>query len=102
MTMREPAIAAAERVEAIDWPQLTDALDTSGSAVIQRLLAPAECLALAALYGDDALFRNRVVMENKGYGRGEYRYFAYPLPELIATLRPAFYAHLVLIANRWN
>src|SRR6202047_4248562 len=98
-----PAIAsAAARVEAIDWPQATADLDAQGCAVLKGLLSPDECRALAALYPDDGRFRSRVVMGRHGFGRGEYKYFSYPLPDLIAELRPALYAQLHDVANRWN
>jgi hypothetical protein len=93
---------AAVRVEAIDWAQTTRELDAQGCAVLKGLLSPEECRALAALYPDDAHFRSRVVMGRHGFGRGEYKYFAYPLPDLIAALRPALYARLRGVANRWN
>jgi hypothetical protein len=92
----------AVRVDAIDWAQATGDLDAQGCAVLNGLLTPAECRALAALYGDDAHFRSRIVMGRHGFGRGEYKYFAYPLPDLIAQLRPVLYARLSGIANRWN
>ena len=76
---------------AIDWDRVRSDLDAHGSAVIERLLAPDECDALAALYPDDDLFRSRVVMARHGFGRGEYKYFSYPLPDLIAGLRTALY-----------
>ena len=66
------------------------------------MLSPEECAALAALYPDDKNFRSRIVMGRHGFGRGEYKYFAYPLPDLIAELRPALYARLCGTANRWN
>ena len=66
------------------------------------MLSPDECRALAALYPDDSQFRSRIVMGRHGFGRGEYKYFAYPLPDLIAELRPALYAQLRGVANRWN
>jgi len=90
------------RIAAIDWARATDDLDAQGCAVLKRLLTPDECRALAALYPDDKHFRSRIVMGRHGFGRGEYKYFAYPLPDLIAQLRPALYVRLQDIANRWN
>ena len=90
------------RVDAIDWAQATAELDAQGCAVLRGLLTPDECTALAAMYPDDGQFRSRVVMGRHGFGRGEYKYFAYPLPDLIAELRPALYGRLAGIANRWN
>lgn len=93
---------AAAHVHALDWPQITTELDTQGSAVLKGLLTPDQCRAVAALYPDDTHFRSRIVMGRHGFGRGEYKYFAYPLPDLIAQLRPALYTHLQGVANRWN
>jgi hypothetical protein len=92
----------AARLAALRWPALERELDVHGYAVIGGLLTPAECRALASLYGDDALFRSRVVMARHGFGSGEYRYFAYPLPATVAALRAALYPPLARIANRWN
>ena len=92
----------AERVKALDWERVSHDLDAQGSAMIERLLSPDECQALAGLYPQDDLFRSRVVMGQHGFGRGEYKYFSYPLPDLIGDLRTAVYPHLVPIANRWN
>ena len=89
-------------VAAIDASRLAEALDAEGHAVIERLVAPAECEPLAALYDDDGRFRSHVVMVRHGFGRGEYQYFAYPLPARVAALRAALYPKLVPIANRWN
>jgi uncharacterized protein len=91
----------AERVNAIDWAIVSDDLDANGSAPIERLISPAECEALASLYPVDALFRSRVVMARHGFGRGEYKYFGYPLPGLVESFRSALYPRLVPIANRW-
>ena len=100
ITHPSPDIAA--RVDALDWAQASHDLDSQGCSVLRELLSADECRALAALYPDDAHFRSRIVMGRHGFGRGEYKYFAYPLPDLIAALRPALYAILVAIANRWN
>jgi hypothetical protein len=97
-----PPSDIAARVDAIDWTQAIGELDAQGCAVLKGLLSPEECRALAALYPDDARFRSRVVMGRHGFGRGEYKYFAYPLPDLIAQIRPALYARLRDVANRWN
>ncbi len=90
------------RIQVVDWARAGADLDASGWALIDRLLSPGECEALAALYQDDDRFRSRVVMARHGFGRGEYKYFAYPLPDLIAGLRTALYPHLAEVANRWN
>ena len=92
----------AERVDAINWGHVSRDLDADGSAMVERLLFPEECETLAGWYAHDHLFRSRVVMERHGFGRGQYKYFSYPLPVLIADLRTVFYPHLVPIANRWN
>jgi hypothetical protein len=96
------AKGAAARVEAVDWTQVAADLDAHGSAMIERLISAAESKALAALYPRDEVFHRRVVMAQHGFGRGEYRYFAYPLPDLVAGLRTAIYPHLAPVANRWN
>ncbi|MDB5633112.1 MAG: proline hydroxylase [Tardiphaga sp.] len=90
------------RVEAIDWQRIGADLDAQGCAVFENLLSSDECAALASLYPDDTRFRSRVVMGRHGFGRGEYKYFSYPLPDPIAELRPALYAPLTQVANRWN
>jgi hypothetical protein len=89
------------RAAAIDWVRVGHELDAQGSAQVEHLLACEECEALASLYERDELFRTRVVMSRHGYGRGEYKYFAYPLPGLVAALRSSLYPHLAPIANRW-
>ena len=88
---------------AIDWNSVADALDAHGCAVVGPLLSSQECAALAALYSaNNDVFRSTVVMARHGFGRGEYKYFAYPLPQRIACLRATLYPHLALIANDWN
>lgn len=85
----------------IDWTEAERELNTHGCALIPSLLSPTECEAMAARYDDDG-FRSTVVMSRHGFGRGEYRYFAYPLPDAVAVLRTALYPPLAEIANRWN
>jgi len=95
-------VSVAERVEAVDWKRASADLDAHGCARIEGLLTAGECGALRRLYPDDDRFRSRVVMARHGYGQGEYRYFRYPLPELVAALRTALYPRLAPIANRWH
>jgi uncharacterized protein len=92
----------AGRVASLDWGALGNELDAHGCAVTPQLLTPEECEELAGLYASDAPFRSRVIMARHGFGRGEYKYFAYPLPDPIAELRTALYPPLAAIANRWN
>lgn len=91
-----------QRVAATDWARVGAELDLHGFALLAGLLTAKDCETLAALYDDDKGFRSTIVMARHGFGRGEYKYFAYPLPDIIAALRPALYARLVPIANRWN
>jgi hypothetical protein len=90
------------RLNAIDWPRISRDLDTQGSAIIEQLIPSDECRAVVAMYPQDDLFRSRVVMARHGFGRGEYKYFAYPLPDEVAALRTALYPRLAEVANRWN
>jgi hypothetical protein len=92
----------ASRVNALDWPALQAALDARGNAIVERLLDTRDCRALATMYAKEDAFRSRVVMAKHGFGRGEYRYFAYPLPPVVSVLREAFYPWLATTANRWN
>ena len=92
----------AERVAALDWAAIAARLDDFGCATTGVVLTPEECAALARTYDSDAIFRSRVVMAQHGFGRGEYKYFSYPLPDLVARLRDALYPPLAEIANRWN
>jgi uncharacterized protein len=92
----------ADRVAALDWQGIAASLDAEGCAVIRSVLSPEECSALSATYEANERFRSRVVMARHGFGRGEYKYFAYPLPAVVASLRTALYPPLSGIANRWN
>jgi len=82
-----------QRVEALDWNHISQALDSHGNAIIENLISSNECDALVNLYSEDNIFRSRVVMEQYGFGRGEYKYFNYPLPDIIASLRTLIYQH---------
>lgn len=86
----------------IDWERAAAELDAQGCAVLPALLDPAACAHWAASYARDSLFRSRVLMERHGFGRGEYKYYAYPLPDGLATLRSTLYTPLAGIANRWQ
>jgi hypothetical protein len=98
----ETVKAIAERWNGVAWEQVEAELDEYGGAILKRLLTPEECDAIAAMYTDDAEFRSRVVMTRHGFGRGEYKYFRYPLPGLVEQLRTSLYPRLAPIANRWN
>lgn len=92
----------ARRVESLDWQQIAVDLDAYGCAMAKGVLLGDECGELAALYRQDAPFRSRIAMSRHGFGRGEYKYWAYPLPETVATPRNALCPHLAEVANRWN
>ena len=94
--------SATERIGSLDWQRAAQDLDAQGSAVLGGLLSPGECQDLISLYEKDELFRSRVIMARHGFGRGEYKYFEYPLPPLVAELRTTLYPRLAPVANRWN
>jgi hypothetical protein len=102
VAMVAPAVEVVERVNALDWDPVSRDLDSRGNAVLEHLLSPDECALLADLYPVEDRFRSRIIMARHGFGRGEYQYFRYPLPGLIAGLRTQLYPHLAPIANRWN
>ena len=97
-----PAETSASGIKTLDWARIGDDLAAHGCAVTGPLLSEQQCAALAALYAQEEPFRSRVIMARHGFGRGEYKYFAYPLPELVANLRTELYPPLAAIANRWN
>jgi hypothetical protein len=90
------------RIDAYTWPAIADHLDAHGWAILEKLLNPSESAAVAGLYAEDRHFRSHIVMARYGFGRGEYKYFSYPLPDKIADLRTALYPRLAPIANGWN
>jgi hypothetical protein len=107
LELRKPAVAkaaaaTAERVAHLDWTLAEAELSQQGAALLPELLTPAECREIASLYADDSKFRSKVVMARHGFGQGEYKYFAYPLPDPLGPLRTALYARLAPIANAWN
>ena len=95
-------MGGSEDVSGLDWDAVAGALDAQGCAVIGPLLGVGACRGLAGLYGEEGVFRSRVVMGRHGFGRGEYQYFSYPLPDVVGRLRAALYPWLAPIANRWN
>jgi hypothetical protein len=86
----------------LNGPSVAAKLDARGCALVPGLLTPPQCHALVASYDNEALFRKRIIMARHGYGRGEYQYFAYPLPDLVQELRTTLYPPLAAIANDWN
>jgi len=96
------ATAIVVHAASIDWESKAQDLDTRGWALLPKLITQDQCRQMSALYARDAVFRSRVVMSRHGFGRGEYQYFAYPLPDLVQTLRTSLYPHLAPIANAWH
>jgi hypothetical protein len=95
-------IQPAAQIPEFDWQSVADDLDAFGCARLKNLLTPDECRETASQYADEAAFRSRVVMARHGFGKGEYKYFRYPLPVLVEHLRTGLYPELAVIANRWN
>lgn len=94
--------AAVKRIDALDWRRIAADLDANGCTVVREILTAGQCTALAKMYAADEPFRSRIVMARHAFGRGEYKYFAYPLPAVVAALRTALYPRLAAIANDWN
>src|SRR5229473_777849 len=91
----------AERIDELDWSGAEQSLSERGYAVTAPVLSPAECAELTALYNDTSRFRSHIIMERYRFGIGDYKYFASPLPELVAELRSCAYPRLAVVANRW-
>jgi uncharacterized protein len=102
MRQADSAQRIGERLSRFDWARIAEELDAGGNAVLPGLLSSDESQEIARLYETEASFRSRVIMARHGFGRGEYQYFRYPLPPLIADLRGGLYSRLVSLANRWN
>jgi hypothetical protein len=96
------AVCPADRATLIDWQVVAAELGNHGAAVLPALLTSEECHEIASIYADDRKFRSHIVMARHGFGKGEYKYFSYPLPKLIKALRTALYPRLAPIANEWN
>lgn len=91
----------AQRVQSVEWKHINEEMNRSGWSLLPRMLKDEECDALAKLYTTER-FRSHIIMSRHGFGRGEYKYFSYPLPDIIADLRETFYTQLVPLANHWN
>ncbi len=91
----------SDRIKAVDWDSVTESMNDRGYAVLPELVSKEECLALINNYNTDALYRKTITMERYRFGLGEYKYFAYPLPELIQQIREEIYPLLSPIANKW-
>jgi hypothetical protein len=101
-TESERNVTWTGRIAQFDWSRVADDLNARGCAVLDKLLTPQECDEISALYPDDSRFRSRVIMGRHGFGKGEYKYFSYPLPPVIGGVRTALYPKLAPIANHWN
>lgn len=97
-----PVSSLQDRLQQLDWARIEQALDQDGCARLEGLLSAGQCQSLRDLYKHPALFRSKVIMARHGFGRGQYQYFRYPLPEPVAELRQQLYPYLVDQANRWN
>jgi hypothetical protein len=91
-----------DRIAALDWDAMTTDMDKYGATIVKSVLNPEECGTLASMYERDDIFRSTVVMARHGFGRGEYKYWSYPLPKIVNDLRTSLYSPLAAVANRWN
>ena len=108
LSIREASLAletsrhVLAQVESLNWQNVAADLHQSGNALLKAIFTSQDCEVLAGLYGNDEYFRSRVVMSRHGFGRGEYKYFKYPLPDVLQGLRTTLYEKLAPIANQWN
>src|SRR6201997_52149 len=100
--LKRPIRQEEDRISRYDWNQIDTAISTSGAATLEKLLTSKECQLIAGLYSEEEHFRSHIIMARHGFGKGEYRYFKYPLPRLIDGLRTTLYSRLAPIANQWN
>ena len=100
--LKRPIRPEEDRISRYDWNQIDTAISTNGAAVLEKLLTAKECQLIAGLYSEEEHFRRHIIMARHGFGKGEYRYFKYPLPKLIAGLRTTLYSRLAPIANQWS
>jgi hypothetical protein len=98
---KSETLTITQRIYTLDWKGAAESLSERGYAITAPILSPDECAALAALYGDDQRFRSHIIMERYRFGIGDYKYFANPLPEIVAELRTSAYPHLAEVANHW-
>jgi hypothetical protein len=94
-------LSIVKRVDAMDWSTVEDSLSARGYAITSPILTSEECAEITALYHDDSRFRSQVIMERHRFGEGDYKYFANPLPALVASLRTSAYPHLAKVSNAW-
>jgi hypothetical protein len=97
-----PTSSEQNRISRYDWTTIASDLSSSGAAVLEKLLTKKECEGIASLYAEEENFRSHIIMARHGFGKGEYRYFKYPLPRLVDGLRTTLYSRLAPIANQWN
>lgn len=90
-----------EHLQAKNWNEITEQINGSGFVIVKDVMSPTQCESLVALYDAENIYRKTVVMERYRFGMGEYKYFNYPLPQLITDIRQTVYPHLAKIANKW-
>src|SRR5215510_6846725 len=100
--MTTKTLSISDRIASLDWAALTKELNSFGCTIVKSILTRDECRTLAGMYERDEIFRSTIVMARHGFGRGEYKYWSYPLPEIVQQLREELYSPLAAVANRWN